>query len=263
MVVLRGRGCAGSGVRKFRNRIAVLHRLEVFRFVSFGSGWFLHGRRSCANAGSTVVRAAMRDICFMIMTRKISVTLTSGKQICQFSGFLLPSLRLFGRLRPYAGTPGGTVRRHSLRLRSDTCRPGRVHRAGYARHRRRRTVHVPRQRGGRGLLRSGGGESRTQPGRAPGEVEAGGCGVYGSGRLKAVVRAVGACGEPSVEIPGFTRGAWKNRTVWSSPVSADPDTGTIRFQIAIVRFLRNSTRRTGERRNYFFVERRNLRFFPV
>lgn len=131
------------------------------------------------------------------------------KQICQFSGFLLPSLRLFGRLRPYAGTPGGTVRRHSLRLRSDTCRPGRVHRAGYARHRRRRTVHVPRQRGGRGLLRSGGGESRTQPGRAPGEVEAGGCGVYGSGRLKAVVRAVGACGEPSVEIPGFTRGAWK------------------------------------------------------
>lgn len=134
MVVLRGRGCAGSGVRKFRNRIAVLHRLEVFRFVSFGSGWFLHGRRSCANAGSTVVRAAMRDICFMIMTRKISVTLTSGKQICQFSGFLLPSLRLFGRLRPYAGTPGGTVRRHSLRLRSDTCRPGRVHRAGYARH---------------------------------------------------------------------------------------------------------------------------------
>lgn len=55
----------------------------------------------------------------------------------------------------------------------------------------------------------GGGESRTQPGRAPGEVEAGGCGVYGSGRLKAVVRAVGACGEPSVEIPGFTRGAWK------------------------------------------------------
>lgn len=55
----------------------------------------------------------------------------------------------------------------------------------------------------------------------------------------------------------------KNRTVWSSPVSADPDTGTIRFQIAIVRFLRNSTRRTGERRNYFFVERRNLRFFPV
>ena len=173
MVVLRGRGCAGSGVRKFRNRIAVLHRLEVFRFVSFGSGWFLHGRRSCANAGSTVVRAAMRDICFMIMTRKISVTLTSGKQICQFSGFLLPSLRLFGRLRPYAGTPGGTVRRHGLRLRS------------------------------------GGGESRTQPGRAPGEVEAGGCGVYGSGRLKAVVRAVGACGEPSVEIPGFTRGAWK------------------------------------------------------
>ena len=161
MVVLRGRGCAGSGVRKFRNRIAVLHRLEVFRFVSFGSGWFLHGRRSCANAGSTVVRAAMRDICFMIMTRKISVTLTSGKQICQFSGFLLPSLRLFGRLRPYAGTPGGTVRRHGLRLRS------------------------------------GGGESRTQPGRAPGEVEAGGCGVYGSGRLKAVVRAVGACGEPS------------------------------------------------------------------
>ena len=197
MVVLRGRGCAGSGVRKFRNRIAVLHRLEVFRFGSFGSGWFLHGRRSCANAGSTVVRAAMRDICFMIMTRKISVTLTSGKQICQFSGFLLPSLRLFGRLRPYAGTPGGTVRRHSLRLRSDTCRPGRVHRAGYARHRRRRTVHVPRQRGGRGLLRSGRGESRTQPGRAPGEVEAGGCGVYGSGRLKAVVRAVGACGEPS------------------------------------------------------------------
>ncbi len=155
MVVLRGRGCAGSGVRKFRNRIAVLHRLEVFRFVSFGSGWFLHGRRSCANAGSTVVRAAMRDICFMIMTRKISVTLTSGKQICQFSGFLLPSLRLFGRLRPYAGTPGGTVRRHSPCLRSDTCRPGRVHRAGYARHRRRRTVHVPRQRGGRGLLRSG------------------------------------------------------------------------------------------------------------
>lgn len=126
MVVLRGRGCAGSGVRKFRNRIAVLHRLEVFRFVSFGSGWFLHGRRSCANAGSTVVRAAMRDICFMIMTRKISVTLTSGKQICQFSGFLLPSLRLFGRLRPYAGTPGGTVRRHSPCLRSDTCRPGRV-----------------------------------------------------------------------------------------------------------------------------------------
>lgn len=263
MVVLRGRGCAGSGVRKFRNRIAVLHRLEVFRFVSFGSGWFLHGRRSCANAGSTVVRAAMRDICFMIMTRKISVTLTSGKQICQFSGFLLPSLRLFGLLRPYAGTPGGTVRRHSLRLRSDTCRPGRVHRAGYARHRCRRTVHVPRQRGGRGLLRSGGGESRTQPGRAPGEVEAGGCGVYGSGRLKAVVRAVGACGGRPSRFPASRAEPGKNRTVWSSPVSADPDTGTIRFQIAIVRFLRNSTRRTGERRNYFFVERRNLRFFPV
>lgn len=265
MVVLRGRGCAGSGVRKFRNRIAVLHRLEVFRFVSFGSGWFLHGRRSCANAGSTVVRAAMRDICFMIMTRKISVTLTSGKQICQFSGFLLPSLRLFGRLRPYAGTPGGTVRRHSPCLRSDTCRPGRVHRAGYARHRCRRTVHVPRQRGGRGLLRSG---RRRRISHA-----AGPCSGRSRGRRLRSVRvrtAESSCasrrclrGAVPSRFPASRAEPGKNRTVWSSPVSADPDTGTIRFQIAIVRFLRNSTRRTGERRNYFFVERRNLRFFPV